>query len=199
MNKKLFLALHGVVICLGIYACVVLFNARGGHPPGIIFLPVAAVAWIFLHIFLGGMQKLASMGENRAYDRGRDLERWPSVLILVVIASSIIFINGIPGLTALVFSQNQRPQLLALMSVLQAVNLACLCGILLRRDWARIIAGSAFVLFAGLILFRLAPVLLWGAGLGIIELIYAAALIGASSGLGYYLLTSRRVQEFFVD
>lgn len=37
----------------GIYASVVLLMA-GGHPPGLVFLPVALVAWALGHLFLWG-------------------------------------------------------------------------------------------------------------------------------------------------
>lgn len=198
MNRKLFLILHGILICIGVYACAVLFNARGGHPPGIIFLPLAAGIWIFLHIFLGVIQKLGSMGVQRVYDAGLEPGPWPPALILVVAGCSIIFFNGLTGIAPLIIYRNLSPILLALFLGIQAINLACLCGILLRRDWARVLAGGALLLIAALLLLRLAPVLLWGHGLGFIALAYAAALIGASSGLGYYLLTSERIRDFFI-
>lgn len=198
MNRILFRVLHCATFLLGLSVCVVLFHARGGHPPGIVFLPFAAAAWVFLHIFLGVIQKLGSMGVDRAYAAGMEPEPWPLALILVVVGCCMIFVNGLTGIAPLILYRNLYPIALILFLAVQLTNLACLCGVLLRRDWARIIAGVVLMLIAALILFRLAPVLLWGKGLGFVALSYAAALIAASSGLGYYLLTSERIRNFFI-
>lgn len=198
MTKKLFLFLHGLVFLLGAIACVILFNARGGHPPGIIFLPFAGAAWVFLHIFFGVMQKLGTMGRRRAIEYGQQPEPWPPALILVVLGCCFIFFNGLSALAPLIMYRRETPILLAVFVAVQGLNLACLCGIMLRRDWARMIAGGALLLIAVIILIRVAPVLLWGSGIGLISLAYLACVIAGFSGLGYYLLTSDRIRNFFV-
>lgn len=198
MNKTIFRVLHVIVLCTGILACAVLFHAREGHPPGIIFLPFAAAAWVFLHLFLAGIYKLGSMGEDRAYALGAEPEPWPPALILTVLGCCVILFNGMTAIAPLLVYRNHTLIVLLLFLVIQGLNLACMCGILLRRDWGRLLAGYALLTLAGLILLRMAPVLLWGSGIGFIALAYAACVIGGFSGLGYYLLSSQRIRNFFV-
>lgn len=199
MNKTIFYILHGIVLCLGVIACAVLFYARGGHPPGIIFLPFAAVAWIFLHLFLAGIHKLGAMGANRAIALGQEPASWPPVLILTLLGCCYVLFSGLTAVAPLVVYRNHTPIVLLLFLGVQGLNLACLCGILLRRNWGRLIAAYAMITISVLILLRLAPVLLWGSGMGLITLAYAALVIAGFSGIGYYLLSSPRVRNFFVD
>ena len=98
--KSVFRWLHVVWAIFAASMCVLLATLKGGHPPGLVFVPVAAAIWVVGHILLWLSHKLANRGnylsDNRNIARGKS----PVMLTTLVILCGIVFFFGIFGLAS---------------------------------------------------------------------------------------------------
>lgn len=98
--KNVFRWLHIVWAIIGASICILLATLEGGHPPGLVFVPIAAAIWVVGHVLLWLSCKLAIrrkyLLDNRNIVRGK----WPVMLIVLVILCGIVFIFGIFGLAS---------------------------------------------------------------------------------------------------
>lgn len=83
--------------------CVVvgigLATAKGGHPPGIIFVPLVLAAWIVGHLSLGLTQWLLGRG-LRAHGFNRASEAsWPPAILVCLVSCGIVFLSGLAVIT----------------------------------------------------------------------------------------------------
>lgn len=195
--KHPFRWLHALVAMLGLAVCAILASSDSGHPPASVFLPLAIAAWLVIHLFLGLTQAFASKGRQRAQTLGTDTQKWPAVLVLVVFACSALFLYGSGGLVEWWLSNEAwRPfQYRHLLVVVTAF--VCLTGILLRRDWGRLVAAAASILVTVFLAYRIVPEFFTAKSLSIGLAIYAVALIASFALLGVYLLRSDRIKSFF--
>ena len=196
--KHPFYWLHGVLAIIGIGVCGVLLTADKGHPPAIVFLPLAVIAWVLLHLFLGLVQLLAVKGRARSSQSDARPGTWPVVLLIIVAVASFAFLYMLAGSIEWFLSNHAWTTRRMVYFALPFVALACLSGILLRMDWARLLAATVCFLMAGFLLLRVIPLVFSARELGVGMLLYAASLIGGLGALGYHLLTSQRIKSFFV-
>ena len=75
--RHLFYWLHAILALIGLGVCGVLLTATSGHPPGVVFLPLAVAAWLVAHAFLGLLQLLVVMGRSRLERIGGESASWP--------------------------------------------------------------------------------------------------------------------------
>lgn len=85
---------------IGAGACILLATLKGGHPPGLVFVPVAAAIWVVGHVLLWLIYKLAIRGKRSSDNKNIAEGKWPVMLPILVILSAIILIIGILGLAS---------------------------------------------------------------------------------------------------
>lgn len=196
-RKHTFRWLHAVVAIFGLAVCGLLVSANKGHPPGIVFLPLAVAAWLVIHLFIGLTQAFAYKGRQRAQALGSDAQKWPVVLVLIVFACSALFLYGSGGLFEW-WRSNEAWRPFRNRHLLVVVTaFVCLTGILLRRQWGRFATASASILIAGFFAYRLILRLLDARSLSVGLVMYAIAFIIGFALLGVYLLRSERIKSFF--
>lgn len=126
--------------CVAISAVLVM--ARGGHPPGFVYLPLALVAWGLGHLFLWGAGRLASRGLE-AWGRDGHASRWPWALVVSLLATGLVTAAGLALLVRMAVDWDLGVD--AWTATLLAVWLphgACFVGLLLRRAWSRGLAAA---------------------------------------------------------
>ena len=119
---------------------VVLATASGGHPPGLIFLPLALVVWALGHVGLFGATRLARAGSARRGTAG-----WPPAAILfVIIAAGLMTIAGLYLLVAgaITGRSTSGPFESAIVIIVWLAHTASLVGLLLRSSWGRYLAAA---------------------------------------------------------
>ena len=134
--------LHAVWAVAGLAVSGWLFTLRGGHPPGIIFLPIALAAWGLGHFFLWGSGRLAEAGVRRFEARGI-ATAWPPALLLAIAGTGVVAIGGLALVGRLVIDSDAA--LDVWNSILLGVWLphaVCFPALLLRRGWSRWLAAA---------------------------------------------------------
>jgi hypothetical protein len=196
--RRLFYWLHAILALIGLGICGVLLTATSGHPPGVVFLPLAVAAWLVAHAFLGLLQLLVVMGRSRLERIGGEPASWPLLLILVVAVFSLTFLYMLAGLVEWALSgEAMRTRRLVYVAVQLAV-LISLCGILLRMNWGRLMVAAMSLLLALYVLVRAVPEIFSSNQIGIGMLFYLVSLVGGLVALSYHLLMSQRIKSFFI-
>lgn len=85
---------------IGVGVCFSLAMLKGGHPPGLVFVPFAAAIWVVGHVFLWLVHKLAIRRKCLSGSNNIDRAQWPVMLPILVILSGIILIIGTLGLAS---------------------------------------------------------------------------------------------------
>ena len=98
--KTIFLSLHIVWAFIGAGICILLANLEGGHPPGLVFVPIAAAIWLVGHVLFWLSRKLLVRGKYLVENKNITGKRWLLILIVLVILFGFIFILGIVGLAS---------------------------------------------------------------------------------------------------
>ncbi len=80
---------------IGAYICILLARLKGGHPPGLVFVPIAAAIWLVGHVLIWLSHKLAIRGKFLADNKNIAGGEWPLMLIVLVILCGIVLIFGI--------------------------------------------------------------------------------------------------------
>jgi len=73
---------------------------EGGHPPGLVFIPIAAAIWLVGHILLWLSRKLVIQGKYPAENRNNSEKKRLLRLIVFEILFGVVFIVGIVGLAS---------------------------------------------------------------------------------------------------
>ena len=195
--KKVFRGLHIGWALIGAGVCAVLATATGGHPPGIIFVPVAAVIWLGGHVLLWGSHKLAARGRDLAAGDNAPPGNWPPMIILLAFAFGIVFVFGFFSLVwQLLFERHwQRGMFVPLAFWIPSSM--CFFGILLRKDWSRILAGSGFIVVASVLLYEMIASLVRGYRNPMTEWVAAIAVFIVLVIFGLYVLRSAKVKAYF--
>ena len=174
-----------------------LFTARRGHPPGIVFLPVAVIIWIVLHAFLGFVHALSNRGRKRIEASGETAASWPWVLVVLAGAYSVFILYAMLGLGEWLRRNEAWNFYDTRNAVFLVANLACLLGILLRRRWGQYLAGVYSLLLSGRLAYRVAKRIIVSNSVSLDDLLVALVVVAGLGYLGYYLLTSARIRSFF--
>ncbi len=92
--------LHIVWAIIGASICVLLATLRGGHPPGLVFVPIVAAIWVVGHVMLWLSHNLVVRGKYLSDNRDSVRGKWPVVLTILVILCGIILVFGVFGLAS---------------------------------------------------------------------------------------------------
>ena len=195
--KNVFRWIHGVWAVIGAGTCILLAAAKGGHPPGLVFVPIAAAIWLAGHLLLWVSHKLAIRGKNLAQSKNIASGKWPVTIILLAIVCGAIFIFGLFGITWQLLFERDRLRELAIPLLYWIPASVCFFGILLRRDWSRILAGSGFMLVAAILLFEMAASAMRGYRNSTTEWLMVVVIFFLLVLFGLYVLRSPKIKAFY--
>jgi hypothetical protein len=197
LMKNLFRWIHAVWAIIGASSCILLAAAKGGHPPGLVFVPVAAAIWLAGHLLLWASHKLAIRGKKLAESKNISSGRWPVTIILLTIVCGAIFIFGLFGIAWQVLSERNWLHELAIPLLYWIPASLCFFGILLRQDWSRVLAGSGFMVVAAILLYEMVASAMRGYRNSTIEWLIVIALFISLVLLGLYVLRSPKIKAFY--
>jgi hypothetical protein len=180
---------------VGVTISAWLLSSWQGHPPGVIFLPLALAAWGLGHLFLWASFRLAVAGARRLETRGF-VTSWPPALVLAIAGTGVVAAGGLALVGRLVVDRDST--LDAWNAILLGVWLphaVCFPALLLRQGWSRWLAAALAVGWAALLVSQLLTTndpRPW-------DLPVALFLIGALIALAARLLTAARVRLALSD
>ncbi len=195
--KNVFRWLHIVWAIIGASICILLATAKGGHPPGLVFVPIAAAIWLTGHVLLWVSHKLAIRGKYLADSRNIASGKWPLTITLLVFVSGIVFIFGLFGIVWQVLSEREWLRKLPIPLAIWIPSSLCFFGILLRQDWSRILAGSGFIVVAVILLYEMIASSMRGYRNSTTEWVIVIAIFGLLILFGQYILRSSSIKAFY--
>jgi len=195
--KNVFRWLHIVWAVIGAGLCILLATSKGGHPPGLVLVPVVIVIWLAGHALLWVSRKLAIRGKYLADTRNSAGGKWPVVLILLVLISGVIFIFGLFGIAwQVLFEHDRLRELVVPLAFWIPVSL-CFFGILLRQNWSRILAGGGLIFIAVVLVKEMVESLMRGYRNSNSEWAMAIVISIVLVLFGQYILRSSRIKAFY--
>lgn len=197
-TKLLFRSLHIVWAILGLSVTLVLASSTKGHPPGLVFAPVALGIWIVGHAFLWLCHMLAMRGKKLAESRESASGKWPLTLVILAFVFGGIFVFGLFAIGLKSFFGNSNSQNhLPTMLLLWLPPSVCFVGIILRRPWSRRLASSIFIVAAVFLLYQMIQ------GLGrppqyhsVYEWVVSTAILVFFLFLGQHIFRSSGIRTF---
>lgn len=195
--KNLFRWMHGVWAIIGAGSCILLAAAKGGHPPGLVFIPVAAVIWLAGHLLLWMSHKLAIRGRYLAEGRSTASGKWPLAIIFLVLVFGAVFIFGLLGIIWQVLFERDALLKSTIPLSYWIPSSICFFGILLRQDWSRILAGSGFLLLAAILLFEMVASAMRAYRNSTTEWAMVIVIFILLVFFGQYLLRSEKIKAFY--
>lgn len=195
--KNEFRWLHIVWALIGASVCILLATAKGGHPPAIVLVPVAAAIWLAGHVLFWLSRKLAIRGKLRADKRIPASGSWPPIIILLALLFGLIFIFGLFGIAWQVLSERDWLRELAVPLTVWIPSSLCFFGILLRQDWSRILAGSGFIVVAAILLLQMIASYMRDYRNSMTEWATVIAVFILLTFIGQYILRSPSIKLFF--
>ncbi len=195
--RRVFRWLHIVWAIIGAGICTLLATATGGHPPGLVFVPIAAAIWLAGHILLWASRRLAIRGKNAADTGSTASENWPPTVILLLLLFGIVFIFGLSGIVWQLLFERDRLHELAIPLAVWLPSSLCFAGILLRKDWSRILAGSGFIVVAAILLYEMIASLVRGYRNSNTEWLAALVIVAVLILIGLHILRSPRIKAFY--
>jgi hypothetical protein len=196
-TKNVFRWLHVVWATIGASISVLLATAKGGHPPGIVFVPVAAVIWLAGHVLLWGSHRLAIRGKYSVENREIAPGKWPLSIIFLVSLFGIVFFFGLFGIVWQILFERDWLRELTIPLAVWIPSSLCFFGIVLRRDWSRLLAGSGFIVVAIILLYEMIASLLRGYRNSSAEWTTVIVIFVLLSLFGQYILRSSSIKTFF--
>ncbi len=196
-TKNVFRWLHVVWATIGASISVLLATAKGGHPPGIVFVPIAAAIWLVGHILLWGSHKLAIRGKYLAESRGITSGKWPLAIIFLVFLFGIVFFFGLFGIVWQILFERDSLRELAIPLAVWIPSSLCFFGIVLRHDWSRLLAGSGFIVVAIILLYEMIASFMRGYRNSSAEWATVIVIFVLLSFFGQYVLRSSSIKTFF--
>jgi hypothetical protein len=194
--KITLIVLHSITALFGIAACILLYDVSpGSHPPAIVFLPIAIVIWIALHIILGVIQWLEAI-ESKRRKSGGSLAPWPILLIAAVILYLPGMIKALGYLLSAFSSQMEWTVNHTVTACILLFKLTVLVSILLHLRWGRLLAGGGFILMGAFSLITYFSGIPDGYKFEIQQLIALGRQIPILS-LGVLILVSHSIKAFF--
>jgi len=121
--KRTFRTIHFVLAAIGLITCIV-FATAGGHPPGILFLPMIIPAWLVAHLFIWGIRRFAIRGLHNQQDT-QENNNWPPALVIAATLLAAITLTG-----PILFQAG-----LIYISIWLIIPI-CFIGLLLRKPWS---------------------------------------------------------------
>ena len=181
---------------IGATACLLLAFAKG-HPPGLAFVPVVIIVWVAGHGLLWLSRKAAVRGKHLVGEDERATTKWPVPVILLVLACGFVFFVGLALILSMSIFRSGNLTDLGTILAFWIPPSVCFFGILLRRNWARILAGCGLLVLAALPSYEIVLSLKHGytrslTGWGIVIVVISVLLF-----LGQHILRSTRIKAFF--
>ncbi|MEH6609938.1 MAG: hypothetical protein V7696_11265 [Halioglobus sp.] len=196
--KNVFRSLHIIWAIIGVCATVVLAMAKG-HPPGIIFVPVALLLWGVGHVFLWLGYKLVVRGEGLS-ENGEGNERtFPLTLgILSFAFGTIFFVGSVQIIITMMDNYNRQSELLIILPLWLPSSI-CFFGILLRKTWSRYLAISMFFIAALILLYQMIESIMSGKHHSSFDWMISITITLFCILLAQYLLRSPGVKGFYSE
>ncbi len=194
--KNVFRWLHIVWAIVGASICILLATAKGGHPPGLVFIPIAAGIWLAGHVVLWVSRKLAIRGKSIADARNGVGEKWPLILIPLVIIFGVVFVFGLFWIIWQVSFERDWLRELTVPLAYWIPSSICFFGILLRQYWSRILIGSGFIVIGVILLYEMIASFMRGYRNSNDEWVMVIALFIILVLFGSYILRSPSIKAF---
>jgi hypothetical protein len=172
-------------------------TSKGGHPPGLVLVPVVVMIWLAGHALFWVSRKLAIRGKYSADTKNRVGGKWPLALILLVIVFGALFIFGLFGIVWEVFIERNSLHELIVPLAFWMPSSICFFGILLRQYWSRILAGVGFIVVAFVLLKEMIESLFRGYQNSNIEWMIAIIIFILLILFGLYILYSSRIKAYY--
>ena len=182
---------------LGIGVCVLLLSATGGHPPGIVFVPVAVIVWLAGHAVLAISRSLVRRGNVASSATDGAGVKWPPAIVVLTFLLGLIFFLGLILIVAQVLFERKSLVYMAIPLACWVPASLCFFGMLLRKRWAQLIAGSGLIVVALILVYEMIRSLTHGYRNSTTEWILATAVAAALIFAGQYILRSARIKAFF--
>lgn len=148
--RRVLLALHLLWALIGLTVCLWL-AAAGGHPPGLVFVPLAVAAWALGHLFLWAAGRLARAGAVRPGG-----ERWPPALLAAVLGSGCVTAIGLCVLALQAIQRELAPDAWTLtLAAVWSPHVVAFAALLLRRRWARPLAVALALFWVAVLIYQL--------------------------------------------
>jgi hypothetical protein len=147
--------LHSLWAAIGLVVSAMFAFSWQGHPPGIIFLPLALAGWGAGHLFLWVSRRLAVAGSRLLEARGVAV-RWPPSMLLATAATGVVTAGGLALVARLAIDSDAG--LDAWTAILLGVwlpHVVCFGALLLRRAWSLWLAAALAVGWALLLVVQL--------------------------------------------
>ena len=93
--KNGFLWFHIVWAIAGVSVCYVFTTLEGGHPTGIVFVPITATIWLIGHMLLWLSYKITVQSKYFVDDENVAGGKWPLLLVFFTVLIGIVFILAI--------------------------------------------------------------------------------------------------------
>ncbi len=195
--KRTFRWLHIVWAIFGASVCILLATAKGGHPPALVFIPIAAAIWLFGHILLWGSRKLAIRGKLLTDSSNTAKDKWPLALIFLTFIFGIVFTSGLFGIVWRVLFESNRLHELAIPLAVWIPSSLCFFGILTRQNWSRFLAGYGPIVVAVILLYEMIASYMRGYRNSNTEWLIAVVVFIILVLFGQYILRSSSIKAFF--
>lgn len=195
--KIIFRLLHIVWLIIGVSITVMLVTSTKGHPPGVIFAPVALALWIAGHALLWFSHKLAIQGNNLAEKKDSAGGKWPLTLILLAFIFGCVFIFGLFVIPIKVLFEQNWQSKLPIFLVIWLPPSICFVGILLRQAWSRILASGGFIAVALFLLYQMIESLAHNNRHSALDWITGIVILLVFLFLGQHIFRSSNIKAFY--
>ncbi|MGI9228040.1 MAG: hypothetical protein ACR2PU_04530 [Gammaproteobacteria bacterium] len=171
--------------------------SKGGHPPGIIFLPFAIGFWVIGHVLLWFSHKLAKRGRYSTENNKDTGGNWPLTIILLALLFGGIFIFGFLTIISHFVLEHNSTSKLPLMLALWLPTSICFIGILLRQAWSRVLASAVFVIVAMFLLYQMIESIVRSNHHSIMDWLIAITIVLICLFLGQHICRSSKIKAFY--
>lgn len=188
--------LHIIWAIAGIAASALVIFSKGGHPPAMVFLPAVVGAWLLGHLMLWVSQLIARRSSKSIFAEQMTRQRWPPVVVLVtVILGLTAFASTVIAIILYVRISTQDQA--SLLAVLAAASAILFLGLLMRKNWARLIVIVLLISAAVLVAIEMGRTIWKGYSYPMNDWMIASGIVIILLGLGLHLLKSKRVRMYF--
>ena len=195
--KLVFRLLNVIWAIVGISVTVILVMSTKGHPPGIVFAPIAVVIWIIGHALFWLICKLVVRGNQKTATKSSVRTDWPITLVLLALLFGTVCVFGFFGIVLQIMFEHNWQNKLPIMILIWLPPSICFVGILLRQSWSRIMAGSVFIIVAIFLLYQMIESLIQNQRHTVLDWLSAIVILIVCVSLAQHILRSPRIKEFY--
>ncbi|NNE46922.1 MAG: hypothetical protein HKN37_09720, partial [Rhodothermales bacterium] len=159
---------HLVWAIPGLVVSYIFATATGGHPPGILFLPVVLIVWGVGHLAIWGASRVARKAGAKRGQR----TTWPISIIIAVASTGIVAFAGLFLVVAgLITGEGLSNQIQYAVLILAWIgHTAAFLGLLARQPWGRYLAAAAATVWLLVLLTQITDHLVHGRPVDLLEL-----------------------------